>query len=75
MAQWLTVWRAAQLLGIPRGVLQQRVRAGEIELADGLVCTEALLALYPQAQLATADQAEGIADRVLRIRDGRLQDA
>lgn len=69
MAQWLTVWRAAQLLGIPRGVLQQRVRAGEIELADGLVCTEALLALYPQAQLATADQAEGIADRVLRIRD------
>ena len=32
MAQWVTVWRAAQLLDVPRGVLQQRVRAGEIEL-------------------------------------------
>lgn len=65
MAHWLTIWRAAQLLGVPRGVLQQRVRAGEIELADGLVSTEVLLRLYPQAQF----EAEGIAERVVRIRD------
>jgi ferredoxin len=37
MAQWVTVWRAAQLVGVPRGVLQQRVREGDLELADGLV--------------------------------------
>ncbi len=51
MAHWVTVWRAAQLVGVPRGVLQQRVRAGEIELTDGLVSTDQLLRLYPQAQL------------------------
>jgi CDP-4-dehydro-6-deoxyglucose reductase, E3 len=65
LAQWLTVWRAAQLLGVPRGVLQQRVRTGEIETADGLVATETLLRLYPQAQL----ESSGIADRVGLIRD------
>jgi CDP-4-dehydro-6-deoxyglucose reductase len=65
MAQWVTVWRAAQLLDLPRGVLQQRVRAGEIELADGLVSTESLLALYPGAQLEPA----GLAERVAQIRD------
>ena len=65
MAQWVTVWRAAQLVGVPRGVLQQRVRAGEIELADGLVATETLLRLYPQAQIETA----GMLERVVQIRD------
>ncbi|MDP1900601.1 MAG: 2Fe-2S iron-sulfur cluster-binding protein [Rubrivivax sp.] len=65
MAQWVTVWRAAQLVGVPRGVLQQRVRSGEIELADGLVATETLLKLYPQAQIETA----GMLERVVQIRD------
>ncbi|WP_088286918.1 2Fe-2S iron-sulfur cluster-binding protein [Ideonella sp. A 288] len=65
MAQWLTVWRAAQLVGVPRGVLQQRVRAGEIELADGLVSTETLLRLYPQTEL----EASGLMERVAQIRD------
>ncbi len=65
MAQWVTVWRAAQLVGVPRGVLQQRVRAGEIELADGLVATETLLRLYPQAQIEPA----GMLERVVQIRD------
>ena len=65
MAQWVTVWRAAQLVGVPRGVLQQRVRTGEIELADGLVSTEALLKLYPQAEL----EASGMFERVTQIRE------
>lgn len=65
MAQWVTIWRAAQLVDVPRGVLQQRVRMGEIELTDGLVSTEALLALYPQARL----EGSGMADRVAQIRD------
>ncbi len=51
MAQWVTVWRAAQLVGVPRGVLQRRVQAGEIVLADGLVSTERLLELYPQTEI------------------------
>lgn len=65
MAQWVTVWRAAQLVGVPRGVLQQRVRSGEIALADGLISTEALLKLYPQAQI----EASGMLERVAQIRD------
>ncbi len=65
MAQWVTIWRAAHLLDVPRDVLQQRVRAGEIELTDGLVSTEALLALYPQAQI----EPSGMLERVAQIRD------
>jgi len=65
VAQWVSVWRAAQLAGVPRAVLQQRVRAGEIEESDGLVSTASLLALYPQLQL----EAAGLAERVTRIRE------
>lgn len=65
MARWVTVWRAAQLVGVPRGVLQQRVRAGEIDLADGLISTDALQALYPQATL----ESSGLLERVVRIRE------
>ena len=65
MAQWVTIWRAAQLVGVPRATLQQQVRAGDIELADGLVSTEALLRLYPQAQL----EGTGLLERVTLIRD------
>ena len=65
MAQWVTVWRAAQLVGVPRGVLQQRVRSGEIELADGLVSTETLIRLYPQTEL----ESSGMFERVAQIRD------
>jgi CDP-4-dehydro-6-deoxyglucose reductase len=65
MAHWVTVWRAAQLVGVPRGVLQQRVRAGEIELNDGLVSTDALLRLYPQANF----EESGLLERVVQIRD------
>ena len=65
MAQWLTVWRAAHLVGVPRGVLQQRVRAGELQLADGLVSTDALLRLYPEARLEEC----GLLERVAQIRD------
>ena len=65
MAQWVSVWRAAQLAGVPRAVLQQRVRDGEIEETEGLVSTQSLLALYPRLQL----EAAGLAERVAQIRD------
>jgi CDP-4-dehydro-6-deoxyglucose reductase len=65
MSQWVTIWRAAQLVGVPRGVLQQRVRAGDIGLTDGLVSTETLLELYPQAELENT----GMLERVARIKE------
>lgn len=61
MSQWLTVWRAAHLVGVSRGVLQQRVRSGELPISDGLVATEALLRLYPQAQLEDGGASEQVA--------------
>ena len=66
MAQWLTVWRAAQLVGVSRGALQQRIRDGELQLADdGRVPTDALLKLYPQARI----EETGMLERVARIKD------
>ena len=65
MAQWVSIWRAAQLAGVPRATLQQRVRAGEIQESEGLVSTESLLALYPRLQFEGA----GLAERVAQIRD------
>ena len=65
MSHQVSVWRAAQLLGVARGVLQQQVRDGELVLNDGWVSTEALLRLYPQAQL----EESGLLERVAQIRD------
>jgi CDP-4-dehydro-6-deoxyglucose reductase len=65
VSQWVTIWRAAQLVGVPRGVLQQRVRTGEISLSDGLVSTETLLELYPQTELVQS----GMLERVINIKE------
>jgi CDP-4-dehydro-6-deoxyglucose reductase len=65
VAQWVTVWRAAQLVGVPRGVLQQRVRSGEVALSEGLLSTETLLELYPQLDL----EQSGMLERVVHIRE------
>ncbi len=65
MAQWVTVWRAAQLVGVPRGVLQKLVRSGEIALSDGLVSTEVLVKLYPQTQI----EQSGMLERVVHIKE------
>ena len=65
MTHWLTVWRAAQLVGVGRGVLQQQVRDGSLVLTEGLVSTEELLRLYPAAKL----EETGLLERVATIRD------
>ena len=65
MSHQLSVWRAAQLLGVARGVLQQQVRDGTLVLNDGLVSTDTLLRLYPDVQL----EESGLLERVAQIRD------
>jgi CDP-4-dehydro-6-deoxyglucose reductase len=65
MSHQVTVWRAAQLVGVARGVLQQQVRDGALALSDyGLVSTDDLLRLYPGAQL----EESGLLERVAQIR-------
>ena len=65
MSHWLTLWRAAQLVGVARGVLQQQVRAGQLGTSEGLVSTESLLQLYPQARL----EESGMLERVSQLRE------
>ncbi len=65
MSHALSVWRAAQLVGVGRGILQQKVREGSLVLNDGMVSTDALLELYPDARL----EDSGLLERVQTIRD------
>lgn len=65
MTHKVSIWRAAQLLGIARGVLQHQVREGTLVLEDGWVSTDVLAQLYPHAQL----EESGMLERVSQIRD------
>lgn len=66
MSHQFSIWRAAQLVGVARGVLQQQVREGALALSDeGLVSVESLLRLYPQARL----EESGLMERVTQIRE------
>jgi CDP-4-dehydro-6-deoxyglucose reductase len=65
MTHQVSVWRAAQLLGVARGVLQKHVRDGTLILNDGQVSTDRLLRLYPDAHL----EESGLLERVTQIRD------
>lgn len=65
MTHHVSVWRAAQLLGVARGVLQKQVRDGTLLLNDGQVSTDRLLSLYPDAHL----EESGLLERVTQIRD------
>lgn len=64
MSHQLSVWRAAQLLGVGRGVLQQHVRDGLLMLNDGYVSSDELLRLYPHIEL----EESGMLERVTQIR-------
>ncbi len=65
MTHLVSVWRAAQLVGVARGVLQQQVRSGVLVLNDGMVSTELLIQLYPEARI----EESGLLERVTQIRD------
>jgi CDP-4-dehydro-6-deoxyglucose reductase len=65
MSQWLTLSRAARLIGVPRGVLQQQIREGRLPSADGMVSTVGLLQLYPQFDL----EDSGAFERVVRVKE------
>jgi len=51
MSQMLNLARAAQLVGVPRGVLQRMISAGEIASFDGLIAVDALQRAFPSAAL------------------------
>jgi len=51
MSQMLNLARAAHLVGVPRGVLQRMISAGEIESFDGLIAVAELQRVFPSAAL------------------------
>jgi len=65
MAQWLSLSRAARLIGVARGALQKQIRDGRLATSDGLISTESLTALYPEFSL----EESGAFERVARLKE------
>jgi len=65
LTHWLTLSRAARLIGVPRGVLQRHVREGRLPSNDGLVSTEGLARLFPEW---TAEDS-GAFERVTKLKE------
>ncbi len=65
MSQSLNLARAANLVGVPRGVLQRMIHAGEITAVDGLVAIDELRRAFPAAEIDDS----GAFERVRRIRE------
>jgi CDP-4-dehydro-6-deoxyglucose reductase len=58
MSQWLTLSRAAHLLGISRVALQKRIREGELSSFDGMVDAEDLQRTWPELDLESSGSFE-----------------
>ena len=58
MTQWLTLSRAAHLLGISRASLQKRIRDGELPSFDGMVDAADLLRAWPTLDLESLGSFE-----------------
>jgi len=51
MRQLLSLSRAARLVGVARGALQQKIQSGELRSFDGMLAADDLLRLYPAVEL------------------------
>ena len=65
MAQLLTLSRAARLVGVSRGALQQRMKDGDLPTFEGKIAVSDLLHLYPHARIEQDQELE----RVTHIKD------
>ena len=65
MSQVMTISRAARLVGVPRGALQKKIKAGELRSFDGMVTTEDLLATYPSIQF----KEDLVFEHIMQIKD------
>lgn len=65
MQQRLSLSRAARLVGVARGALQQKIQTGELRSFDGMVSAEDLSRLYPAVELENNAGFE----RVTRIKE------
>lgn len=65
MSQLLSLARAAQLVGVPRGVLQKMVLTGELAAFDGKIDVDELRRAFPAAVIDDA----GAFEKVTQIRE------
>lgn len=65
MTQLLTLSRAAQLIGVTRGALQEKIRNQELTAYDGMVASEELLRVFPDMQI----EVTGAFERVTQIKE------
>jgi CDP-4-dehydro-6-deoxyglucose reductase len=61
MARRISLSRAARLVGVKRGVLQQKIRAGELQTFEGDIVLVDLLHAYPNAQIEDSSMLERVA--------------
>jgi len=69
MPRLLTVSRAARLVGVSRGTLQQQIQDGELPSFEGMVDIDDLTRAYPQVELednAMMEKIEDIIDNALK---------
>ncbi|GAB4174999.1 MAG: hypothetical protein Fur0039_17250 [Rhodocyclaceae bacterium] len=65
MSQLIHLVRAARLVGVTRAALQKKVQAGELAAFDGMIATEELLRVFPEARL----DVDGAFERVTEIKE------
>jgi len=63
MSKRISLSRAARLVGVKRGTLQQKIRAGELSTFEGEIVLTDLLQAYPDAQI----EDSSMLDRVEQI--------
>lgn len=60
VAKRISLSRAARLVGVKRGTLQQQIRAGELETFEGEIVLADLLHAYPDAQFEDSSMLERV---------------
>ena len=60
MARRISLSRAARLVGVKRGVLQQKIRAGQLQTFEGEIVLADLLQSYPNAQIEDSSMLERV---------------
>ncbi len=60
MAKRISLSRAARLVGVKRGTLQQKIRSGELQTFEGEIVLSDLLQAYPNAQIEDSSMLERV---------------
>jgi CDP-4-dehydro-6-deoxyglucose reductase len=74
MVELLTLSRAARLVGIARGTLQQQIRTGELTTFEGKIAMTDLLRLYPSTTIEDTTMLERVARIKAEAKPDRRRD-